>query len=172
MRMLKKLKKTITAVSAAALACSFAPVNALAAEDYTYTVTFYAGNQGDFTSLSGLTPYSQGEAQISLEEDKITVSGLKAGDRITFNAQDGAVSLEDGSRYYIQGLRLSGRDNDGANADALLTVEGDEDYVVAYGIQGDMVAYTVNYLDEDGNELAPGRTYYGNAGDKPVVAYQ
>ncbi len=50
-------------------------------------------------------------------------------------------------------------------------VNGDRDFVVAYGIQGDMVGYTVNYRDVDGNELAPSRTYYGNVGDKPVVAY-
>ena len=47
----------------------------------------------------------------------------------------------------------------------------DQDYVVAYGIKGATVAYTVNYLDEDGNALAPSETYYGNVGDKPVVAY-
>ena len=34
-----------------------------------------------------------------------------------------------------------------------------------------MTSYTVNYVDENGNELAPSRTYYGNVGDKPVVAY-
>ena len=33
------------------------------------------------------------------------------------------------------------------------------------------MAYTVNYEDEDGNTLAPSQTYYGNVGDKPVVAY-
>lgn len=49
---------------------------------------------------------------------------------------------------------------------------GDEDYVVAYGVLGDMVAYTVQYLDENGNELAPSKTYYGSVGDRPVVAFQ
>ena len=44
--------------------------------------------------------------------------------------------------------------------------------MVAYGIQGDMVSYTVNYQDGGGNELAPSRTYYGAVGDKPVIAYQ
>ena len=34
-----------------------------------------------------------------------------------------------------------------------------------------MTSYTVNYVDENGNELAPSRTYYGNVGDRPVVAY-
>ena len=44
--------------------------------------------------------------------------------------------------------------------------------MVAYGIRGDMVAYTVNYQDADGNELAPSQQFYGNVGDKPVVAYR
>ena len=35
-----------------------------------------------------------------------------------------------------------------------------------------MVAYTVQYLDENGNELAPSNTFYGSIGDKPVVAFQ
>lgn len=44
--------------------------------------------------------------------------------------------------------------------------------MVGYGIRGDMVAYTVNYQDADGNELAPSQQFYGNVGDKPVVAYR
>ena len=50
-------------------------------------------------------------------------------------------------------------------------MDGDADYVVAYGIRGDMVEYTVQYQDEDGNALADSRTYYGNVGDEAVVAY-
>ena len=46
------------------------------------------------------------------------------------------------------------------------------DYVVAYGIKGDMLAYTVNYQDANGKTLADSQTFYGNAGDKPVVAYK
>ena len=35
-----------------------------------------------------------------------------------------------------------------------------------------MVAYTVNYQDASGNSLAESQTFYGNVGDKPVVAYR
>lgn len=35
-----------------------------------------------------------------------------------------------------------------------------------------MVAYTVNYQDASGNALAESQTFYGNIGDKPVVAYR
>lgn len=66
----------------------------------------------------------------------------------------------------------SGRDNSEALAAPAFRVNGDADYVVAYGIKGDMVAYTVNYEDEQGNKLAESQTFYGNVGDKPVVAYR
>ena len=88
------------------------------------------------------------------------------------------IELND-DKYYIKGFRLSGRDNqdmksEGANdiLSPVVTVNGDADYVVAYGIKGDQVSYQVRYQDEDGNELAPSRTFYGNIGDKPIVAYQ
>jgi hypothetical protein len=47
----------------------------------------------------------------------------------------------------------------------------DQDYVVAYGIPGDLTEYTVNYIDADGNKLADSQTYFGNVGDEPVIAY-
>ena len=117
---MRKFKKLLTALLSASMALSFSTVSAWA-EDYTYTVTFYAGNQGVFSGT--------------------------------------------------QGLRMSGRDNDEQMEEPAFWVTGDEDYVVAYGIRGDMTSYTVNYVDENGNELAPSRTYYGNVGDRPVVAY-
>lgn len=169
---MKKLKKLIIVLTASAMVWGRSLTDVFAAEEYTYQVSFYAGNQGTFSGLDGIAVGSRGQAQLSLEEDRIVISGLKAGDRITFDTQQGAVSLKDEGKYYVQGVRLSGRDNDNASVDAsAFTVEGDEDYVVAYGIRGEMVAYTVNYLDEDGSALAPSRTYYGNVGDKPVVAY-
>lgn len=125
-----------------------------AAEDYTYTVTLSTGNMG---TVNG--------------EDKITVEGIRSGAEVTFDVSQVQVTDE---RYYVKGVRLSGRDN--ADAQNLVsptfTVDGDADYVVAYGIRGDMVAYTVNYQDADGNELAPSQQFYGNVGDKPVVAYR
>ena len=103
--------------------------------------------------------------------EKITVEGIRSGAEVTFDVSQVQVTDE---RYYVKGVRLSGRDN--ADAQNLVsptfTVDGDADYVVAYGIRGDMVAYTVNYQDADGNELAPSQQFYGNVGDKPVVAYR
>ena len=141
-------------------------MTAFAAEEYSYTVTFYAGNQGSFNG-AGITASG---GSVSTSSDKIVISGLKLGDVVGFNAQSG-VSLGDSSKYYIQGIRLSGRDNDTVAA-SVFTVTEDADYVVAYGIRGSMTSYTINYHDANGKVLAPSQTFYGNIGDKPVVAYQ
>ncbi|MFQ8897391.1 MAG: hypothetical protein ACLR71_03370 [[Clostridium] scindens] len=111
-----------------------------------------------------------GSAQIS-GGDAIRITGLRAGDVVVLDATAGMVDLKNGDKYYIKGVRESGRDNNTV-ADSAFTVTKDAEYVVAYGIQGDMVSYTVNYQDGGGNELAPSRTYYGAVGDKPVIAYQ
>ena len=34
------------------------------------------------------------------------------------------------------------------------------------------MGYTVRYVDTDGRQLLPDETYYGNIGDRPVIAYQ
>lgn len=168
---MRKLKKLLAAVVTASMVSSFSLLNVAAAGDYTYTVTFYAGNQGTFSGIQGLSVSGKGNPQISQEGDKVSVTGLTRGDVISFDLNQGAVDLKEDSKYYVQGLRLSGRDNDDQLEAPAFWVTEDQDYVVAYGIQGDMTSYTVSYVDENGNELAPSRTYYGNVGDKPVVAY-
>ena len=112
------------------------------------------------------------DASVSMEGQAIKVRGLKNGDIVSLNAAlSGTMVLGEGSRYYVKGIRLSGRDNNTVDASAF-RVEGDRDYVVAYGIRGDMVSYVVNYQDEAGNALAESQNYYGNVGDKPVVAFR
>lgn len=138
-------------------------------KEYTYTVTLFAGNQGTFNGTGGVHVIG-GSAQIS-GGDAIRITGLRAGDVVVLDATAGMVDLKNGDKYYIKGVRESGRDNN-TIADSAFTVTKDAEYVVAYGIQGDMVSYTVNYQDGGGNELAPSRTYYGAVGDKPVIAYQ
>ena len=138
-------------------------------KEYTYTVTLFAGNQGTFNGTGGVHVIG-GSAQIS-GGDAIRITGLRAGDVVVLDATAGMVDLKNGDKYYIKGVRESGRDNNTV-ADSAFTVTKDAEYVVAYGIQGDMVSYTVNYQDGVGNELAPSRTYYGAVGDKPVIAYQ
>ena len=128
-------------------------VPAMAADDeYTYTVRLYSGAQGLIGS-----------------EEVVVRDGLHYGDRVTFSQR--SVKLKDDSKYYVKGIRESGRDNNTVMNTASFPVTEDMDYVVVYGILGDSVAYTVNYVDTDGNTLAPSDTFYGNVGDAPVVAY-
>lgn len=120
---------------------------------YTYSVTLSAGKQGTF---------ADGDSIVRVE--------LKYGDYVNFDWRD-QLTLKD-DKYYAKGIRRSGEDNSNSFITDQVQVTGDEDYVVAYGVLGDMVAYTVQYLDENGNELAPSKTYYGSVGDRPVVAFQ
>jgi hypothetical protein len=157
----KKLRQILTFVVAFCMMFQCSLLSVFADDEYTYTVTFYAGNQGTFADGAG----------------KIVMSNLKYGAFVSFDVQkDGVVTLNNSDKYYVKGLRKSGRDN--SETDELeasrysVTVKGDADYVVAYGIKGNQVAYTVNYQDVDGKELLASNTYYGNVGDKPVVAYQ
>ncbi len=139
---------------------------------YTYTVSFSAGAQGSFGGNSiQVRKAADNDAGVSVSSagDKIVVTGLEYGDVISCDAQ-GSVGLNDNSKYYVKGIRLSGRDNNTVANSAFL-VSGDQDYVVAYGIPGELAEYTVNYVDTNGNKLAESRTYYGNVGDEPVIAY-
>ncbi len=146
------------------------------AKEYSYEIVFYAGNRGRFTGTAGVSVISSGgAAEVFLEGggNAIRVRGLGRGDQVIFEA-DRNVELTEGGRYYVKGIRLSGRDNNTVSSPAI-TLTGqnqrDMDYVVAYGIRGEMTSYYVRYEDAAGRELAPERAYYGNVGDKPVVAF-
>lgn len=143
------------------------PAMAAEKESYTYQVRFLSGAQGEFNPGGNLS--NNGTQSPKLESSECLVfDNLKPGQRVSFH--NGMVTLKDGGKYYIRGIRESGKDNNTVYYTAF-TVDGDKDYVIAYGILGDAVAYTINYEDEDGNRLAPSETYYGNVGDRPVVSY-
>lgn len=164
--------KTLAVVLALCLAGSMShPVEA-AGESYTYTLRLFAGAQGTIDA-SVVQRLADAGAQVSVENGEVCViSGLHYGTQVVFDIQKG-VTLNNNSKYYRKGFRVSGEDNStGSLATPSVTVTGDQDYVVAYGIQGETVAYTVNYIDQNGNALFPSAVYYGNVGDKPVVAYQ
>ena len=161
-------KKLLTLICGSVLLFGLSVCSVSAAEQpYTYRVTIYAGNQGKFGGTEGLV-LSNKDAQVTQTEDKIVVSGLQYGDEVAYTAQ-ADVKLDNSSKYYVKGIRLGGRDNDTVAASAFI-VKSDMDYVVAYGIKGNQVSYTVNYHDEYGNEMLKSETFYGNVGDKPVIA--
>lgn len=140
-------------LSAATLSC----IDAKAAEgdnlpSYEYTITFSSGKEGTFGGGERI------------------VRTAKYGDVISFNAVANT-TVKNPDKYYVRGIKKSGQDNNQKLANSSFVVTEDADYVVAYGATGSMVAYTVEYVDRNGNVLANPETYYGNVGDKPVVAY-
>lgn len=172
---MKKWKKFLASVITGVVLFSSSVCNVSAAsangvvqkQAYTYKVTIFAGNQGGFSGTNGLA-ISNKDAVVVQTEDKLIISGLNYGDEVSYTAQTD-VKLDASSKYYVKGIRLGGRDNDTVAAAAFL-VRGDMDYVVAYGIKGNQVSYTVNYHDENGKEMLPSEVFYGNVGDKPVIA--
>ena len=156
--MMKLLKRLLGAGLALAILLSCA-VTALAREEtYTYKVRIFAGQQG---LIDG------GEV--------VVYSNLSYGDKINFN--NNRVTLKNNSKYYVRGIRESGKgsedlENTGNNTRlASFTVERDQDYVVVYGLLGEATEYTIHYQNAAGEALAPSETYMGNVGDKPVIAF-
>ena len=160
-------------LSMAVMLGAVGPVTAHAYE-YTYQATVYAGNLGRLTSGVDITVNNRKSGSnwtVDKSSDRIVIKGLSMGDVVSIDvAADGAVLLDAGSPYYVLGLRDSGRDNSEAGYGAF-RVDRDRDFVVAYGMRTDETTYTVYYQALDGTVLAAPRTYTGNVGDKPVVAY-
>ena len=166
---MKKMYKIATVLLAFCFLLGSVPMS-VKAENYKYQVTIFSGKQGAFSGTAGLV-VKGADYSVSNTADAIVIKDLNPGDTVSFEARSGAVALDKDSKYYVQGIRISGRDNNAAVENSSFKVTGDQEYVVAYGIKGDQVAYTINYQDANGNKLADSQTFYGNVGDKPVVAY-
>ena len=138
---------------------------------YTYTIRLYAGNQGALTGEGISAP--GGSAKIEKitgkngQVEQIVVRGVKYGETVYINPDDAAKVTDD--RYYVRGIRRSGRDNSEA-VESTKAVGADMDYVIAYGVKGEMISYTVNYQDASGNALLPSDTYHGNIGERQYVS--
>ena len=151
---MKKWKRLLVSLLTVSMTLGASTMSVMADDTtpYTYKVTLSAGNKG---TING--------------QNKIEQTNIASGSTVTFNLNDIQVTDD---KYYVKGIRLSGRDNNETLAAPSFTVDKDADYVVAYGIKGNIVAYTVNYQDASGKSLAESQTFYGNIGDKPVVAYR
>ena len=117
----------------------------VSAASYDYTVTVDGGLYG---TVTGTTPdtFAYGEE---------------------WNPNDYTVTVTN-SKYYFKGFHRAGHEGvlEGAQE-----ITEDVDFVATFGIKGTQVKYVVNFVDEAGNPLAPSKEFYGNVGDKPVVAY-
>ena len=151
---MKKWKRLLVSLLTVSMTLGASTMSVMADDTtpYTYKVTLSAGNKG---TING--------------QNKIEKKDIASGSTVTFNLNDIQVTDD---KYYVKGIRLSGRDNNETLAAPSFTVDKDADYVVAYGIKGNMVAYSVYYQDASGKSLAESQTFYGNIGDKPVVAYR
>ena len=117
------------------------------AENRQYTVRVYAGNQGAFSG--GSKVYTDNTSPYSRYSQNVTTVTPNKG-------------------YYVKGIKESGKDQ---LLGGYQMVE-DRDYVVAYGIEGNEVKYTVHYvLYGSETELAPPQTFYADPGDRPVSSY-
>ena len=94
------------------------------------------------------------------------VFGLKFGDIVYQYSGCG----RDGRQQILCKRYYSGWKGGLRKGEGTFQVDGDRDFVVAYGIKGDMVAYTVNYQDAAGNALLESDTYYGNPGERQYVS--
>ncbi len=170
---MKRFIKLVFGMLASLAVIASSTVPSFGAEKYGYTVRFLTGSQGSFNKAGVVVYNNDGvstQADIKMSEDNsvITVRGLEYGSRITFNLS--SVTLNNDSKYYAKGIRESGMDNNTISTNSF-QVNKDVDYVVGYALFADRVSYTIEYVDNKGNELAPKEIHYGNVGDRPVVAF-
>ena len=164
MRGHKRLIGALVALMATiAMVCSVA--SPAYAEGYSYTVRVFQGNGGKLKSNPVIIPINEDYRY-----------GLNLFEHATPDVSD--------SKYVPIGFRLSGEDKIIGNGQINGIIEHgqslpgtgitqDMDFVVAYGVKGETVKYTLKFVEYGtGRELAEPRTYYGRIGDKPVVAYE
>lgn len=130
-------------------------------EPTTYTIRILDGIQGKYT-------------------EKAVYKKVEYGKKITVKIDESTVNLPKDSEYYVLGLKEAGKDNkektsktiafNASTKECTITVLGDMDYVISYGVKGSVAKYTVNYLDQNGDAIAPSAEHYGNIGEKPVVS--
>lgn len=134
----------------------FPGLQTAAAEGATITVTW--------TDSKGDQHVDKGSAS-----EPVECAGVLGGSIIYFELVDNADGS--GTKYYLRGVRESGEDNSTLSTPSF-QVDRDVDYVIAYGIKGQRVRYALRFVDANGNRLMEDLEYWGNVGDKPIVACQ
>lgn len=152
-----------------------------------YRVTVYAGNQGtvslgdqqnaasvqlDPIKLNGTADFSGVTYQV--ENGKYYAKGLRVAglDNVRSDKNTNTVDA-DGNPVNVAGadtMLYAVPMADGSLGNTTVRVTEDTDFVVAYGILANRVAYTVNYVDADGNQLQEPQTFFGDIGDRPATA--
>ena len=117
----------------------------------SYAITVHAGLRGSFGGRESVTGYYAYGSRVNL-------SDIAAGATVSAGNEKYAIK---------NGARPAGHDNN--ELIDSVEVTGDADYVLVYYVPGNMVEYTVRYVDAGGNALAGETKGYGNAGDKVTV---
>lgn len=130
----------------------------------TYKVRIYAGAQGYFLDANGAVfdylEYDRAPGRYSFDNVLASVRFVDSYD-LEGNKVD--------NKYYVKGVRESGKDNN--TVSQFFPIDRDMDFVVAYGIAGGDVPYTVKYVDEStGKEIKDSEIFYGNDQEKIVVS--
>lgn len=152
---MRTLRKILCSITLAVLAALVVATPALA-DDYTYTVRIFPGNNG---TIAGSTePY--------------VVGTYSYGDTVDLPATS---IVEPTGKYYVNGYRESGQDGLAAST---FTIEEDTDFVVSYALRGEMVTARINFAEYGtGDALTAtdtGLTYMefeGKPGDTFMVPY-
>lgn len=159
---MKMIKKIIVAVFMS-LAMMVSVVHA---DNYAYTIHLYSGGSGSSEDSVLLQTYTKNYGEtLSFSQDELQAM----------------VNLPEDSKYYVKGVKKAGHDNNDTDDLNSLNyyVSEDMDLVIKYGLKETEVNYTVNFVDTEGNPLSyvdqngvshDSLTYYGNVGDKVVVA--
>ena len=152
---------------AVSLLLSLLPVHA----EGTYEVTVYGGNWGTINGSSSVSLNVKEGANVYLELDvekgtfEIEVDGES-------HVYPYVPSSSADNKYRARGIKETGYDNDDSSVAQSFTVTAEEDlsYVLTYGIPGDLLEYTVRYVDSNGNNLLSPATFHGTQGEEITVA--
>ena len=112
---MKKWKRLLVSLLTVSMTLGASTMSVMADDTtpYTYKVTLSAGNKG---TING--------------QNKIEQANIAPDSTVTFNLNDIQVTDD---KYYVKGIRLSGRDNNETLAAPSFTVDKDADYVVFFG---------------------------------------
>ncbi len=173
---MKRMKFLLSLILTVAFAFTFmVSFSTVANAGYNYEVEVILGGTGDEGAAfaAGLSD------KLSGDKTTVTFKNLSYGDEFVFDPKsavtispvtktDDAGNEVTYSKYYVKGIRRSGSNELSPSA---ITITQDETFVIAYGV-GEVVPYTVKFVDKSGNNLLAPATYYGAKGEEVYVPYR
>ena len=158
----KSLKKARNAAVAILLALALmVPMFTERVDAYSsYKVTLLAGSHGKII-----------DPKDGQEKDMVELEFFPDSDdesKRVWTPGDYDVVVKDDRYYCNNEYHISGIEG----AVEAQEIKEDMIFVATYRIKGDLVGYTVHYVDESGAMLLPDSTFHGNIGEEAVLAYK